>query len=200
MPALPRTPRRPKIAACFAASALIAALPSAAVSSAHHAGASHAEKTDQTKASLQTETGQSAGTVTFEQTDNGTLIKARLEGLSEGRHAVHIHEKGACEPDFSAAGGHYAPRDTKHGFDSEHGYHAGDLPNIYADEAGRAKADFFTEQLSIGKTEGQGAPFALNDANGSAIMIHKKGDDYEANPPGSSGPRVACGVIFAAAG
>ena len=36
-------------------------------------------------------------------------IQARLTGVPEGWHGFHIHETGACDPDFAAAGGHYDP-------------------------------------------------------------------------------------------
>jgi Cu-Zn family superoxide dismutase len=35
----------------------------------------------------------------------------------------------------------------------------------------------------------------LLDANGSAIVVHAKADDYRTDPAGDSGDRIACGVI-----
>jgi len=32
-------------------------------------------------------------------------------------------------------------------------------------------------------------------ANGAAIVIHAKADDYKTDPSGNSGDRIACGVI-----
>jgi Cu-Zn family superoxide dismutase len=33
------------------------------------------------------------------------------------------------------------------------------------------------------------------DADGSAIVMHMKGDDYKSQPSGAAGGRIACGVI-----
>jgi len=146
---------------------------------------------------VMTAEGEDAGTVTFEQTLHGVAITARLQNLSEGPHGFHIHETGACRPEFKAAGGHYNPLDAAHGFDSEDGYHVGDLPNIYAEADGTATADFFAPQLSLKAKEDNSYPFTLKDHDGSAVMIYAELDDYERMPPGSTGDRVACGVIFA---
>ncbi len=35
-------------------------------------------------------------------------VELKVKGLPDGKHAVHIHEVGACEP-CSAAGGHHDP-------------------------------------------------------------------------------------------
>jgi Cu-Zn family superoxide dismutase len=153
-------------------------------------------ETAKTQVAVMTADGQEAGTVTFEQTRHGVTITARLRNLSEGPHGFHIHETGACEPDFQAAGGHYNPLDAAHGFDSEGGYHVGDLPNIYVQADGTATADFFAPQLALAAKEDNSYPFTLQDHDGSAIMIHAKIDDYGQTPSGSTGDRVACGVIF----
>ncbi len=33
------------------------------------------------------------------------------------------------------------------------------------------------------------------DEDGAAIVIHAGGDDYESQPSGDAGDRIACGVI-----
>jgi Cu-Zn family superoxide dismutase len=33
------------------------------------------------------------------------------------------------------------------------------------------------------------------DADGSAVVIHGRGDDYRSDPAGEAGNRIACGVI-----
>lgn len=144
---------------------------------------------------VMTAEGENAGTVTFEQVEHGVVMTARLQNLPEGPHGFHIHETGACEPDFGAAGGHYNPLDAAHGFDSPGGYHAGDLPNVYVAADGTATADFFAPQLTLAEEADDDFPFSLRDADGSAIMVHAQIDDYENEPPGSSGDRLACGVI-----
>ena len=60
------------------------------------------------RAELQHVDGSSAGTAHFTELPSGLLIEVELEGLSEGPHGIHIHETGACTPDFAAANGHAA--------------------------------------------------------------------------------------------
>ena len=150
------------------------------------------------EAQVMTESGESAGTVTFEQVDHGIVVSARLQNLPEGPHGFHIHETGACEPTFQAAGGHYSPRETVHGFDSPEGHHAGDLPNVHVAADGTATADFFAPQLTLAQDDDDSAPFTLRDADGSAIMVHARIDDYRAETADSTGSRIACGVIVPA--
>lgn len=154
-------------------------------------------------AQLEDPQGNPAGTVTVKQLEHGLLFSADLKNLPAGGHAFHVHETGACEPDFQAAGGHYAPLGNEHGLDTPDGYHAGDLPNIYVAEDGTARADFFVTQLTLSRGEAgtdNEPPFPVLDKDGSAIMIHENPDDYEAVPPDSSGGRIACGVIGQSAG
>ncbi len=144
--------------------------------------------------------GTSAGTATLTQTPHGLLIEARLENLPEGAHGFHIHETGACAPDFGAAGGHYAPNGASHGYLNDGGFHAGDLPNVHVRADGTARADFFASWLTLTDSPRAERPFPLGDDDGSALMVHAEEDDYLAEPPGSTGPRIACGVIVSEAG
>ena len=140
-------------------------------------------------ASLAGADGTAMGTVTLTQGPNGVLIEADVQGLSPGAHGFHIHSVGACTPDFSAAGGHYAPGGEGHGLMHEDGSHAGDLPNIHADADGAARADYFTDAVTLDAD----ADHSLFDDDGSAIIVHAKPDSYGAAP--EAGDRVACGVI-----
>ncbi len=140
-------------------------------------------------ASLAGADGAPMGTVTFEQGPNGVLVSAEVSGLTAGAHGFHIHGVGACTPDFSAAGGHYAPKDHGHGFLTTGGSHAGDMPNIHAGSDGVARADHFTDKVTLAA----GAETSLFDSDGSAIIIHAKPDSYGDEP--GAGDRVACGVI-----
>ncbi len=148
-------------------------------------------------AELKSPDGASMGTVTFRQAAAGVLVMADVEGLVPGGHAFIIHEVGACTPDFSAAGDHFNPADTEHGFvhqawrgSESVGGHGGDLPNIYAASDGSARADFF----ATGITLDVGVRHSIFDADGSAIIVHEKPDSY-GEMESDTGDRVACGVI-----
>ena len=133
--------------------------------------------------------GAAMGTVTMEQGPHGVLISADVSGLTEGGHGFHIHTVGSCSPDFSAAGGHFAPEGRGHGFLYVDGAHAGDIPNIYAAGDGTARADFFTDWVTLA-AHGTTSVF---DADGSTIIIHAKPDT--SGSEAGAGDRVACGVI-----
>lgn len=158
--------------------------------------------------------GNGVGTVEVKQLAQGVLFVADLKNLPPGGHAFHVHQHGKCKPSFDAAGSHYSPLDNKHGLDNKQGYHVGDLPNVHVSKQGTGKAEFFVHRFMLGmplKNSGANAtgdsippvppagmqegPFPLLDEDGSAIIIHQNPDDYEAQPPDSSGPRIACGVI-----
>jgi superoxide dismutase, Cu-Zn family len=136
--------------------------------------------------------GETIGTIAFVETPSGLIIQLDIEGLPPGQHAIHVHETGTCEPpDFESAGDHFNPTDANHGFLSEGGPHAGDLPNVYAGPDGRLQGDILSPMLSL--TSGDAALFS--DDQGRAIVIHGSPDDYETDPSGASGGRIACGVI-----
>ena len=52
--------------------------------------------------------GEILGTVTLSETPHGVLFLADLTRLPPGGHGFQIYEKGACAPDFKAAGGRIA--------------------------------------------------------------------------------------------
>ncbi|MEX0760216.1 MAG: superoxide dismutase family protein [Tistlia sp.] len=134
--------------------------------------------------------GERVGSAALIETPSGLLIQLDVEGLPAGVHGFHIHETGACEtPDFKSAGGHFNPDGRTHGFLSEEGPHQGDLPNIYADEGVPTRADAFAPGVSL---EGDGG---LLDDDGAALVIHATADDYQTDPAGHAGERLACGVV-----
>ncbi len=133
--------------------------------------------------------GDAMGTVVMEQGPNGVLVSADITGLEPGPHGFHIHETGSCSPDFAAAGDHFAPEGRAHGYMNASGDHAGDMPNIYAAGDGTARADAFNDAITLA----DGPDNSVMDADGSAIIIHEKGDTY--GEDAGAGGRVACGVI-----
>ena len=60
--------------------------------------------------------GSDAGTIKLTEAPAGVLLKFDLKGLTPGPHALHVHEAGKCEADFSSAGNIYNPLGAKHGF------------------------------------------------------------------------------------
>lgn len=141
-------------------------------------------------AELQSPDGESRGTVEFMQGPNGVHVMAELEGLPEGTHAFHIHTTGACSPDFTAAGGHFNPTNKKHGFMSKGGPHLGDTPNIHVPASGDLVTEVFLSKVTV-----DGSRNVLMDDDGAAVVIHAGPDDYETDPAGAAGNRIACGVI-----
>ena len=148
-------------------------------------------------ATLESPDGDVIGTVAFRQAAAGVLVMAELKGLSPGGHAFIIHEVGSCTPDFNAAGDHFNPEDTEHGFvhpnwerSGSAGGHGGDLPNIYAASDGSARADFFTDGIILNS----GPRHSVFDDDGSAVIVHERPDAY-GEEESDTGARVACGII-----
>ena len=140
------------------------------------------------RATLAMPNGHAMGHVTLTQTESGVLISAEVLGLTPGAHGFHIHAVGACEPDFTAAGSHFAPSGKPHGFHGD-GPHAGDLPNLHAGEDGVARAENFTAAVTLDA----GPDHSLFDEDGSSFIVHADPDDYR--DVASAGARIACGVI-----
>jgi Cu-Zn family superoxide dismutase len=146
----------------------------------------------QARATFVTADGKHIGTAMLMQTPGGVLIDMKVDGVPAGEHALHIHETGKCDaPNFASAGDHYNPAGAKHGFVAGKDHHAGDLPNQFVQDGGMLRAHVLTPQvtLSAGKT-------TLFDADGSALVIHAKADDYASQPAGEAGDRFACAVIL----
>jgi Cu-Zn family superoxide dismutase len=143
-------------------------------------------------ARLQNAQGEPAGTATFTETAAGVQVRAEFTHLTPGQHAVHIHDTGACEaPDFKSAGEHFQPDGKQHGLNNPEGPHAGDLPNVTAGEDGRATLEANASRVSLR----EGAENSLLKSGGTALVVHAQADDYQTDPAGDSGDRVACGVI-----
>lgn len=134
-----------------------------------------------------------AGTAVLTDAPKGLLIHIEASGLTPGWHAIHIHEKGDCsDAAFKMAGAHvHAMTPAVHGLLNPAANDQGDLPNIYAAADGSAKADLFTATASLSGAIGA----KLLDADGSAIVIHAKPDDYTTQPIGGAGDRVVCGIV-----
>jgi superoxide dismutase, Cu-Zn family len=134
--------------------------------------------------------GKEVGTVMLVDTPHGLLVRGALTGLPPGTHAIHFHETGKCDPPFKSAGGHFNPTHKAHGLLDPAGLHAGDLPNLVIPKSGKLEFELFAEELTLGD-----GPNSVLDADGTALIIHAKPDDYHSQPSGDAGDRVACGII-----
>lgn len=143
------------------------------------------------KAILKDVEGREVATATLAPVKGGVRVTVAAKGLAPGRHGIHIHTVGKCDPpDFATAGGHFNPNGRKHGLQNPAGAHAGDLPNLIVGKEGRARATF----IAHGATLGDGAE-SIFSPDGTALVIHANPDDEKSDPAGNSGPRIACGVI-----
>lgn len=143
------------------------------------------------KAALQNAEGKDVGTATFTPTKGGVKVQVQVANLSPGKHGIHIHAAGRCEPPgFATAGGHFNPAGKKHGLHNPEGAHAGDMPNLTVGKDGKGKGTFTAKGATLGEGEG-----SLFGPDGTALVIHADADDERTDPAGNSGPRVACGVI-----
>jgi superoxide dismutase, Cu-Zn family len=148
-----------------------------------------------TAVALKGSTGADMGQATLSEGPSGVLLRLELKGLTPGWHAVHFHEKADCsDPKFTTAGAHinHAAAKKPHGLLNPAGPDMGDLPNIYAGADGMAHAQVFSALVSM---KGMGDRPGLQDADGSAIVVHANPDDYTTQPIGGAGDRVACGMI-----
>ncbi|HEX2541912.1 MAG TPA: superoxide dismutase family protein [Caldimonas sp.] len=140
-----------------------------------------------------TRDSSTAGTVWFVQSGTDLQVMGRVSGLKPNQeHGFHVHEKGDCSsPDAMSAGGHFNPTGKPHGPPTGE-RHAGDLPALKADAAGRAVFRFRIP----GNVLGSGPA----DFGAKAVIVHAMPDDYTTQPTGNSGGRIACGVIASAPG
>ncbi len=129
------------------------------------------------------------GTVVFYPEEQGVMVLTAIAGLpvpdaecGNTVHAIHIHDGGECsgndEDPFANAGTHYNP------YDCPHPQHAGDLPPIFADN-GSAWSAVLMERFNV------------DDVIGKTVIIHDSYDDFQSQPAGNSGSKIACGVIEA---
>ena len=119
-------------------------------------------------------------------------VYMQVNGLTNGKHAVHIHQTASCTP-CGSAGGHFDP--GPFGMtnpDANHPFHSGDLINI---ESNGNSGLMTTRTSRVTLSDG---PLSLFDTDGSAFIIHTNPDSYcEGGEVAgcAGGARAACGII-----
>lgn len=147
--------------------------------------------TEPLKASAQlqpTKGNKTFGEATLEETGDLVRVVIFAQGLKPGQeHGLHIHEGADCSGDAMGAKGHFNPFGKPHGIPGTAQRHAGDLPALKANKAGRANIHADVDMITL-----KPGPASVI---GRAIVVHADPDDYKTQPTGNSGARIACGVI-----
>ena len=136
--------------------------------------------------------GESIGTISARDTNQGLVIIPSLSGLSEGEHGFHLHEGNDCDPKTNAEGekiagltalGHWDPDGTNTHLGPFGNGHRGDLSRLVVDSNGHTNTSVVAPRLKA------------SDLHGRALVVHEGGDTYTDTPPlGGGGARIACGV------
>ena len=147
------------------------------------------------------QSGATIGQATFTQFGPHVRVNATVSGLAPKSefHGFHVHTNGECSGDFvTSAGGHWNPSA------STHGDHVGDLPVLYADASGVARASYTVDSFTVDQM--------LSDVGGLAVIVHAGRDNYAnipsrystsagpgpdaaTNNTGDAGARLGCGVV-----
>ena len=131
------------------------------------------------------------GTAKFTPASGGVKVIVDVDGLTPGKHGIHIHENtDLSAPDLKSAGPHFNPGGASHHHagpnDAER--HAGDLGNIEADANGHGHLEMTDDALTVED--------AKTGVVGHSIIIHADPDDEHSQPAGKSGARIAGGAIL----
>ena len=137
--------------------------------------------------------GKQIGTVEASDSKYGLLLKPKLAELPPGIHGFHVHEHANCaagEKDGEisaahAAGSHFDTEKGRKHLGPYRDGHLGDLPVLSVETDGRATIPVLAPRLKVA------------DLHGKSLMIHHGGDnyDYQPDPLGGGGGRIACGPI-----
>jgi len=127
--------------------------------------------------------GQTVGTATLSPAASGVKLVFDIVNLPPGKHPVHFHQSGKCQPpDFKSAGSHFE------GAGHNHAMPAGDIPNflLTVNEDGKAHVTTVAPYVTLGVDEN-----SVFSGGGTAIIIHATSSEVNSGAP----PRIACGVI-----
>ena len=129
------------------------------------------------------------GQVYLRPVDGGVQVYGKLMDMEPGKTvSLHIHETGSCANMGKAAGGHFNPDNKPHSNPDDMNGHAGDLPNLTANEDGVAIINYVNKKISAIQT-------GKYSVNRLAFIVHDGVDDYTSQPAGAAGDRIACGII-----
>ena len=147
------------------------------------------------KATMINKEGKEIGFAHITQAPVGVVIHIKVTGLQPGKHGLHLHSHGVCEPGegFKTAKGHVGKVEGAHGLMNPKGPEPGDLPNLFVGADGVGETELFNTRVSV-----KGGDNPLLDADGSTFIIHEAADDHITQPIGGAGGRVACGIIESA--
>lgn len=138
--------------------------------------------------------GANIGTVTLRGGVKGVVVRIEVNrgALTPGWHGLHFHAVGDCSDTdkFMNAKAHVNHGGAQHGLLNPKEPEEGDLPNLWVSGDGSAKAEIYSQMVTLSK-----GPHALRDSDGSALIIHAGEDDHVSQPIGNSGARVACVLI-----
>ena len=132
------------------------------------------------------------GIVNFKQDGLAVNMTATMTGLTEGTHAIHIHQTADCSSaDGKSTGGHWNPTAQPHGkWGDADGYHKGDIGNFEVGADGNGTVKMITNEWCIGCGDEN------KDILGKAIIVHQGTDDFTSLPSGAAGARVSCAGII----
>lgn len=141
--------------------------------------------------------GIDVGKVTFTQLEGepvtiSVAIATTSTVVVMGEHGMHIHAGKSCgAPPFMSAMGHWNPTMQMHGDPGNAAgmHHFGDLGNITIGADRTGSKEMTSAELTL-------LPEPMKSIAGLTVIFHGNRDDLVTqNPPGNSGPRLACGVI-----
>ncbi|XP_053986323.1 uncharacterized protein LOC128880348 [Hylaeus volcanicus] len=131
-------------------------------------------------------------TIVQDNYNSPVRITGRIQGLPEGLHGFHVHEKGDLRDGCTSAGPHFNPEKVAHGAPDSPLRHVGDLGNIRAGSDGIVDVDITDHKIAL---------FGMNNILGRAIVVHSDEDDLGkgqsplSRTTGNAGSRLACGVV-----
>jgi Cu-Zn family superoxide dismutase len=158
-----------------------------------HGEHSSGNMTKKLKISLNAKSGSStSGMVTLTETKGTVTLEAHINGLTEGTHAIHLHEKADCSAeDGTSTGGHWNPTFENHGaWGSTEGFHRGDIGNFEANTSGHGMLTFQTDLWCLDCDD------PVKNIVGKAIIVHQGTDDLVSQPSGAAGARISCAGII----